>query len=1107
MTSAGSSTSAQITLTNNSGSTVNFSIPLPTTTSGGAWLGASAGSYSLANGSSTLLTISAPNGVTLANNTTYYGTITFTPSGTAPQISVTLTVGSGSGTGIVTASINPIAWSYSTASPTSFPAAQAVTLTTTSGASYYTASVNPSGSWLAANNSTTTTSGYFSSGSSTIIIQPNQSVMSTLTAGATGYVYVTDSLNNQVTIIVNLTVNGSGTATGITWLPNPATLPAAALGGSTVSLTVYVASSTAGTFSSSAGISGSGLSVSAVSTLTSTTASVVVFGVPGSLPASTYYGTLVVYFTPTGGTQVSQAIPVSFTVGSGTITTSSQVTPTSLAFAYQSSSSSIPPAQNIVVTGTGTFSVAAPVYPTGQAGGTWLSIAPSSSGTAPGTISVSIPSPGSLPAGTYTATVAVTPYGGSATNVSVSFLVTASPVLVANPGSLYFTYNAGNGTTYSPVFLTASDGSADVMPVTVTTTATWLSVTTPATTGTEITVQGNNLASLPNGVYTGSVTVTAPSAANNPVNIPVVLVVTGSTTTGGSLTLGTLTTFSSLNGSTPASQTLTVGSSTSNLMYYSASASSTGNWLSISPSGSSLNTFSNPSISVSVNPYGLTANTYYGTITLQASGSSPQYVSVTLVVSSSSTGGSGNVTVSPTTLSFTYQVGGTAPTPQYLQVTSASGSAQVAFTISSSATWLSTGVQSGGSLITPYNNPGITISIVTPITLTPSSTPYSASITITPTGGTVVTVPVSFTVNAAPTVTATSTPLAFTYQVGGASPPTQTISVSGGGQALGYTATVTSGSNWLSVSPTSGTTTTTGTTALVVTATPGNLAASATPYAGTIVVAGTGTAGGSTTINVTLTISAPLPTIASVVNAASFLRGSVSPGEIVTLFGTNMGPTTAAYANVDSSTGKLATNIGGVQVFFNGILAPMIYASAGQISAIVPYEMAPIASPSVWVKYVGQTSNAYQLTSATTAPGIFTQNASGSGPGAILNQDGITLNGPGHPAPKGSIVTVYLTGEGVTSCGSPVLCNVTGAITSATLPPPQVTPAPLYPVGVLINGQPALYTYAGEAPGLAAGLLQLNVQIPATAQSGVPNSITVSIGSNISQNGVTVSVQ
>jgi uncharacterized protein (TIGR03437 family) len=237
-----------------------------------------------------------------------------------------------------------------------------------------------------------------------------------------------------------------------------------------------------------------------------------------------------------------------------------------------------------------------------------------------------------------------------------------------------------------------------------------------------------------------------------------------------------------------------------------------------------------------------------------------------------------------------------------------------------------------------------------------------------------------------------------------------------------------------------------------------------------------------------------------VANAASGTVGAVSPGEIVSIYGTAMGPATPAYASIDPSTGKLANTIGGVQVLFGGFNAPMIYASATQVNAIVPYEVARIASPAVQTKYVGQTSNGYPLTSATTAPGLFTQNMSGSGPGAILNQD-YSLNAPSNPAAKGSIVMVFMTGEGVTSPAS-----TTGAITVPNLPPPQVTPAPLLPIGVLINGQPALWVYAGEAPGMAAGLMQLNVQIPPYAAAG-NLSITVSIGPNISQSNVTVSVR
>jgi hypothetical protein len=100
-------------------------------------------------------------------------------------------------------------------------------------------------------------------------------------------------------------------------------------------------------------------------------------------------------------------------------------------------------------------------------------------------------------------------------------------------------------------------------------------------------------------------------------------------------------------------------------------------------------------------------------------------------------------------------------------------------------------------------------------------------------------------------------------------------------------------------------------------------------------------------VSVTVTQPAPLPTIKGVTNAASYANGSVSPGELVTLFGTAIGPATAAGATTDPATGKLATTIGFVQVLFNGIAAPMIYASSTQVSAVVPYEMASIANPSV----------------------------------------------------------------------------------------------------------------------------------------------------------------
>ena len=245
---------------------------------------------------------------------------------------------------------------------------------------------------------------------------------------------------------------------------------------------------------------------------------------------------------------------------------------------------------------------------------------------------------------------------------------------------------------------------------------------------------------------------------------------------------------------------------------------------------------------------------------------------------------------------------------------------------------------------------------------------------------------------------------------------------------------------------------------------------------------------------------AQLPPLKGVTNAASYATGAVAPGEMVTIFGTNIGPANPASATTDPSTGKLATTIGGVQVLFNGTATPMIYASSTQVSAVVPYEMALVTSPAVWIEYAGQTSNAYPLTLAAAAPGLFAQNASGSGPGAILNQDN-SLNGPSHPAARGSIVQMFMTGEGQTSPQ-----GITGKLTTVALPPPQVTPAPALPVQVFIDSEQAAYTYAGEAPGMVAGVMQLNVQIPSTVRSG-DLSIQVSIGGNMSQTGITVSVQ
>jgi uncharacterized protein (TIGR03437 family) len=241
-----------------------------------------------------------------------------------------------------------------------------------------------------------------------------------------------------------------------------------------------------------------------------------------------------------------------------------------------------------------------------------------------------------------------------------------------------------------------------------------------------------------------------------------------------------------------------------------------------------------------------------------------------------------------------------------------------------------------------------------------------------------------------------------------------------------------------------------------------------------------------------------LPTITAVVNAASFQAGPISPGEVITIGGSDLGPPTAAGLTLDQ-TGKVSTQVAGVQVQFGGFAAPLTYVSSTQINAVVPYEIQGLSNLSTVVTYESQTSNAFPTTATPTAPALFTSNGSGTGPVACLNQD-YTYNGPVNPAPKGSYIVLYLTGEGQTAPQ-----GVTGEVTVVSAVPP-LTPQPVLPVIVLIGGQSAFVAFYGEAPGFVAGVMQVNVQIPLNVPSGnIP--LSVSVGGNSSQAGVTVSVQ
>jgi uncharacterized protein (TIGR03437 family) len=241
------------------------------------------------------------------------------------------------------------------------------------------------------------------------------------------------------------------------------------------------------------------------------------------------------------------------------------------------------------------------------------------------------------------------------------------------------------------------------------------------------------------------------------------------------------------------------------------------------------------------------------------------------------------------------------------------------------------------------------------------------------------------------------------------------------------------------------------------------------------------------------TLAAPLPVIDSITNGATN-AAALSPGAIVSISGRGLGPAIIADGAV-SSSGMIQTSAGGTRVLFDGTPAPVLFTSADQVGAVVPYVAALAPVTHVQVEYLGSRSAPVEIPVSAVAPGIFSVDASGAGQAAVINEDG-SLNSADRPAPRGSIVTVFCTGEGQTSPA-----GVDGKIAD------QILPRPLFPVSVKIGGASVTPLYAAAAGAAVAGALQVNVEIPASVTPGSHVPIQIQIGTASSQSNVTIAVK
>ncbi len=211
--------------------------------------------------------------------------------------------------------------------------------------------------------------------------------------------------------------------------------------------------------------------------------------------------------------------------------------------------------------------------------------------------------------------------------------------------------------------------------------------------------------------------------------------------------------------------------------------------------------------------------------------------------------------------------------------------------------------------------------------------------------------------------------------------------------------------------------------------------------------------------------SAPAFAASNVVNLASGMGGSVSPGEFVSIGGRNLGS----------------------NVYFDGHPATVASASASEVHALVPDTVSGHYVTEVVVENQGVRSEPVVLPVVDARPGIFTANATGKGPAVAVNQDG-TFNTNDRPAARGSIVSFWATGLGT------------------ALPGSASYPVPARPVRVDFDGAASIgdIQFAGMVyPGVA----QINVTIPENTPQNGWADVYLTAGAETSSIGVRVRVK
>jgi uncharacterized protein (TIGR03437 family) len=244
---------------------------------------------------------------------------------------------------------------------------------------------------------------------------------------------------------------------------------------------------------------------------------------------------------------------------------------------------------------------------------------------------------------------------------------------------------------------------------------------------------------------------------------------------------------------------------------------------------------------------------------------------------------------------------------------------------------------------------------------------------------------------------------------------------------------------------------------------------------------------------ISLTVTDPRAVIVEqVVNAASYEGGGVVPGELLVAIGRQMGPV-SVVSGMAQGNGDYPFTVQGVRVLIDGVNVPVLYVSGMQVAFFVPYSIEGRERVTIAVERDGVLSAPLTLPVLRAKPSVFTMNASGRGPAAAVNQNGM-VNSAQNPAEPVSIVSLYLTGAGAMTAAGNAGRIATGQSMLRE------------PVSATVNGRSAEVVYAGNAPGLPEGVVQLNLRLPSGTVTG-ENLVRVSVAGILSPTAVTVFVR